>query len=37
MAPNKGAKADVFLLKPVRPKELLSTIDQKTTKKHSAI
>ena len=32
MPPNKGAKADAYLLKPVRLQELLSIIDQETTK-----
>jgi two-component system, response regulator YesN len=32
MAPMKGAYADAYLLKPVKPQELLSIIDEKTKK-----
>ncbi|MGD0994068.1 MAG: response regulator [Candidatus Bathyarchaeia archaeon] len=33
MAPKKGARADAYLLKPVKPQELLSIIDEKTKEK----
>ena len=32
MTPQRGSKADAYLLKPVRPQEILSIIDQKTEK-----
>jgi DNA-binding NtrC family response regulator len=32
MAPMKGAHADAYLLKPVKPQELLLIIDEKTKK-----
>ena len=33
MAPEKDAHADAYLLKPVKPQELLSIIDEKTKEK----
>lgn len=33
MAPMRGAHADAYLLKPVKPQELLSIIDEKTKEK----
>jgi len=32
MAPKKGISADAYLLKPVKPQQLLATIEQKTKK-----